>query len=217
MGGGEAMSYHLGDGIKFLRSLQAKTVDGIFTDPPWGPSPNVKIMGQERWTELLAELDAEAMRILKPGGRVLIWVGMRQLAATIKAISLLEYRWTLFVQYIPMRYIAALHSMFDPILFYMRPGDPLPQRANGQKIRQLYQKVSRGQRETLHPCARPFSTVKNLLSEWFDPGEYVVDPFAGSDTTGRASLELGLRWDSWELDPMMYKTGLTRHAQLWLW
>jgi DNA modification methylase len=29
------------DGIKFLKELPDKSVDGIFTDPPWGGEPKL--------------------------------------------------------------------------------------------------------------------------------------------------------------------------------
>lgn len=55
--------------------------------------------------------------------------------------------------------------------------------------------------------------MKEILKDCFRPDEYVIDPFAGSDTTGRAARELSLKWDSCEIDPKMYQTGIARHAQ----
>jgi DNA modification methylase len=41
----------------------------------------------------------------------------------------------------------------------------------------------------------------------------VIDPFAGSDTTGVACRELNLKYDTCEVDPKMYTTGVHRHKQ----
>lgn len=204
------MAYELRDGLKFMADLPSQSVDGIFTDPPWGSGPD--IVGQDHWKELLVEIDREGARILKPGGRCLIWVGMRMYADTVRQFTDLDYRWTVFCNYIPPRYIAGFESLMDPIILFQRRGDKYPMRE--KKIRQIYEKVSTGQKDTRHPCARPFSTVKTILLDWFDPGEYVIDPFAGSDTTGVACRLLNLKYDSSEIDPKMFMFGQQRHAEL---
>jgi len=57
-------------------------------------------------------------------------------------------------------------------------------------------------RETDHPCPRKIEHVKWLVVNLSDPGELVVDPFAGSGTTmaacfelGRKSISIELNWD----------------------
>lgn len=205
------MTYQLRDGLDFMKSLPDKSVDGIFTDPPWGKGP--EIIGQDIWLELLQALDKEGSRILRGGGRCLVWVGMRMLGDTVKQFSQLDYRWSVFVNYIPPRYIAGFESILDPILLFMNHGEKFPMRKDG-KLRQIYEKVSHGQRDTHHPCARPFITVKQILRDWFDEGEYVIDPFAGSDTTGVACRELNLKYDTCEVDPKMFMFGKKRNDEL---
>ena len=212
--------YHLMDGIEFLRSLPDKSVDGMFTDPPWGKTGArhrsfKKLEGEENWLQLIEMATDECARVFRPGARALIWMGMVHLAATIKAVKALEYRWTIFCLYVPARHVACFESRLDPILFFSRPEDPWPKRTKKQ-IRQIYQKVSSGKKDSLHPCSRPFRTVKHILRDWFDEEEYVIDPFAGSDTTGVACRCLNLKYDGCEIDPMMYQTGLERNKQVFL-
>jgi hypothetical protein len=38
---------HLGDGVAWLEAQPAGSLDGIFSDPPWGAGPD--IMGQATW------------------------------------------------------------------------------------------------------------------------------------------------------------------------
>jgi len=118
-----------------------------------------------------------------------------------------------FVNYIPSRYIAGFESILDPILFFAHKEDKYPMRKEG-KLRQIYEKVSQGQEDTHHPCARPFLTVKQILRDWFDEGEYVIDPFAGSDTTGVACRVLNLKYDTCEIDPKMFMFGKQRHDEM---
>lgn len=42
-----------------------------------------------------------------------------------------------------------------------------------------------------HPAMMPFWLASDLIRSWSNEGDLVVDPFAGSGTTGRAALRLG--------------------------
>lgn len=222
------MTYRLMDGIEFIKSLPDHSVDGIFTDPPWliknkngnrdkrfSKSRAPRFRNQERWEDLLTEMTDEAARVLKADvGRCFIWLGMTSVARALKAINSLEYRFMFFCYYVPPRYIAGFECSVDPIIYLAPKSAHWPSAKRGQRrIRTLYQHCSTGSKDTMHPCARPFKSVKDILRDLFEEGEYVIDPFAGSDTTGRAARELNLKWDSCEIDPEMYKTGLVRHSQ----
>lgn len=217
--------YRFQDGIEFLRSLPDQSVDGIFTDPPWGSGPD--IMGQANAPKLIADMFSEAERILKPNGRVLVWMGIRFIEMVMMAnwqVSLcegkivarkkLDYRWSIFCFYMPPRYFANMEAYADQILYFARsPQDSWPLKFNGKSLPQIYFKASAGKPDGIHPCSRPIKTIRDILLSWFRPGEYIIDPFAGSDTTGVACRELNLRYDSCEIDPIMYQAGLARHAQ----
>lgn len=206
------MPYHNCDGIKFLKSLKDQSVDGIFTDPPWGRGPDIR--GQRTWKNLVRQLDREAMRVLKPGGRVLIWVGTRMLSDLLNTMKHLEYRWCIYEMHIPSRYMAGFQIRLDPIVYFALPGTKyMNVGADGKKIDQIYQQISKGRSDTKHPCAREITTVRGILKSWFKEGEYIVDPFAGSDTLGFACRTLNNPYDSCEIDPKMYRYGQHRNSQ----
>jgi len=208
------MAYNLCDGIEFLRSLPDQSVDGIFTDPPWGSGPNIK--GQKIWKKLIRQMAGECLRILKPGARVLIWVGSRMVGETIWACrKSLEYKTFLICHYIPPRFIGCFYNDHDAILYFSRQGEKMFFR-KGKPILQYYVNPSTGRPDTKHPCPRPIKVVRKLINQFFEPGEYVIDPFAGSDTTGVACRELGLKYDTCELDPEMYQSGIDRNRQSFL-
>lgn len=46
-------------------------------------------------------------------------------------------------------------------------------------------------KETPHPNEKPLALVKKLVTLGTQPGETILDPFAGSGTTGRAAKDLG--------------------------
>lgn len=170
------MGYHLCDGIEFLRGLPSETVDGIFTDPPWGVRlssgfrghrrPDIMIQGQSNWLELIIAMTDEAAHVLKPGGKCLIWVGMRHLGGTIRAVNALEYRWAVLISYIPPRFLANFVSRFDPILYFARPESPWPGKGrSGKYIKQEYIKSSTGKKDSDHPCARPADIIRAIIND----------------------------------------------------
>lgn len=221
--------YRLTDGIEFMKSLPDHSVDGIFTDPPWAPARSsrrkystyiggyprnkVELRNAENWLEIIEQMTDQGVRVLRPTGRCLIWIGAIHLGPVCRAIKSLEYRWALTCRYMPPRYVGSLQSFTDFILIYLPFGASLPGKIDGLTKPQEYYSVSSGKKDTDHPCARPFRSVKDILRSWFREEEYVIDPFAGSDTTGRAARELNLKWDTCEIDPKMYRTGIERHRQ----
>lgn len=44
-----------------------------------------------------------------------------------------------------------------------------------------------------HPCPKPLPLMLEILEDFTDPDEVILDPFAGSGTTGVAALRLGRR------------------------
>jgi DNA modification methylase len=52
-----------------------------------------------------------------------------------------------------------------------------------------------------HPTTKPLPLMRELVSLFSDPGETILDPFAGSGSTGVACNQLGRRFLGWELSP----------------
>jgi modification methylase len=53
-----------------------------------------------------------------------------------------------------------------------------------------------------HPYASPTALVRRLITFYSDPGDLVVDPFAGGGTTLRVARRLGRRAVGYEIDPL---------------
>lgn len=53
----------------------------------------------------------------------------------------------------------------------------------------------------IHPARYPAELPRFFINLLTDPGDLVLDPFAGSNTTGAVAEDLGRRWMSVELDP----------------
>ena len=61
----------------------------------------------------------------------------------------------------------------------------------------------------VHPAQKPVSVMRWLVNALTRPGDLVVDPFAGSGTTGIAAVQLGRAFHGIETDAT-YRTDAER-------
>ena len=54
--------------------------------------------------------------------------------------------------------------------------------------------------------------MEALVRDFTEPGETILDPFAGSGTTGIACIRLGRNFVGWERDPRYHAIALRRLA-----
>jgi len=74
----ERFIVHTGDNLPILKTLADNSVDAIVTDPPAGIGFLGKEWdkdkgGRDKWIEWMAEVAAECLRVIKPGGHALVW------------------------------------------------------------------------------------------------------------------------------------------------
>lgn len=62
-------------------------------------------------------------------------------------------------------------------------------------------KSDRDTERTGHPTQKPSLLMEKLIADFTDPGDTILDPFAGSGTTGVAAIRLGRNFIGWERDP----------------
>jgi site-specific DNA-methyltransferase (adenine-specific) len=66
--------------------------------------------------------------------------------------------------------------------------------------------------ELHHPTMKPLPLMMQLVAQFSDPDELVLDPFAGSGTTAVACLRSGRRFIGSEIDPKYHALALERIA-----
>ncbi|MEX0714574.1 MAG: site-specific DNA-methyltransferase, partial [Pirellulales bacterium] len=57
-----------------------------------------------------------------------------------------------------------------------------------------YIKESKAQGQKVHPARFPAELPRFFIQFLTEPGDLVLDPFAGSNTTGAVAEKLGRRW-----------------------
>lgn len=66
-----------------------------------------------------------------------------------------------------------------------------------------------------HPTTKPKSLMRELLLDFTNTRQTILDPFMGSGTTGVAALQLGRKFIGIELDPDYFHVACKRVAEAW--
>lgn len=82
------------------------------------------------------------------------------------------------------------HYEHEPVFYGWTPG--AAHRPPHDIGRSSLLKHDRPQQSKLHPTMKPVALIENCLDNFHKPGDTVLDPFAGSGTTGIAAHRLGI-------------------------
>lgn len=186
-----------GDALAVLGTLEENSVDALLTDPPYcsgalseagkarAVSQGIENKRRNAWFEgdnmttaglayLLREVAREAYRILKPTGHALFFMDWRMAPNLVPAIESAGLRYQNLIVW--DKGSAGL------------AGSPEYASAAGSNV------IRTGRiRNRLHPTEKPVELIRQLLEVVVPVGGLVVDPFAGSGTTGVAAKLSGRR------------------------
>jgi ParB-like chromosome segregation protein Spo0J len=170
-----------GDFREVLADIPDGSVALVLTDPPYG----------EEYLPLWDDLGAFAARVLRPGGSLVAYSGQAMLPAVLGTLDRhLRYWWVLSLlhhhgpQQMQGKYI---NARWKPLLWFVR------ERRGWSRYVDDVLDGSRPRKE-LHPWAQGDGEIEPLILALTDPGDLVVDPFAGSGTVGVAATRLGRRF-----------------------
>lgn len=217
---GPGWELHLGDCIAGMRELPDDAVDVVITDPPYSQHTHAK-----EWTAYA--LNERAGRRFKNPAKSINFehITETQIASVVEECARVSRRWSLF-----FCDVESAHLWRSPSLEYVRTcfwtkPDSAPQfsgdrpgacveaivvlhrsgrkRWNGGGRRNVFTDSVNdfGRNDRPHPTTKPLSLMRELVSLFSDPDELILDPFAGSGSTGVACRQLGRRFLGWELNP----------------
>lgn len=169
-----------------LPPFSAPAPDTIITDPVW-PNARVEMAGSEDPEGLFRDLWAWANPLPK---RAAIHLGCdsdpRFLLAVPDVLPFFRVAW---LEYARMSYKGRLGNTGDVAYLF---GAPPASRPGHRIIPGRYTDTSpEGKGVVSHPSPRHVNHAKWLVRWWTDPGDVVLDPFAGSGTTLAACKALG--------------------------
>lgn len=224
---------HLGDCIEGMAALPARSVDYVITDPPYSAKVHAKTMrGASGWkgaisvsrnlgfdclsSETMAAAAAQFARLSKRWVAVFCDVESVHLWIASLTDAGLEYARTcawIKVGGAPQFTGDRPAVAFEAIVLAHRPGK---KRWNGGGKAGVYSfpiVLERGGDQSerrVHTTQKPEALMEALVRDFTDPGDLILDPFAGSGTTGVAALRNGRRFLGFERDPKYHEIATKR-------
>ena len=210
---------HHGEALAVLRSLPEHSVDALVTDPPYsgiadGRSANSKYQTTKtpRYPEFAGDnrdqrsyfiwwtlWGTECLRLLKPGAPVLVFSDWRQYPVVSDALQVAGFVWRGTLAWDKTRGAIPTRGRFRQQAEFILWGSagPFPKRDGvGARAGVFSCAPLAGGRH--HVVGKPVALMEQLV-EICPPGGWVLDPFAGSGSTGVGCLNTGRRFLGVEL------------------
>jgi site-specific DNA-methyltransferase (adenine-specific) len=200
-----------GDCLAVMPTFPDRCVDLVVTDPPYlvnYTDRSGRSIANDKNGDWLAPAFSEIYRVLRPNTFCISFYGWNKVdqffsawrAAGFRAVGHFVFAKsydskTRFVRY---RHESA---------YLLAKGMPeLPQNPPADVMRWTY--PGNG----YHPTQKPVEILTTLIEAFTKPGAIVMDPFAGSGSTGVAALQSGRRFVGIELDSRYHAAAIGRLA-----
>jgi len=229
----------LGDAREVLPTLKAERFAAIVTDPPYGMSQDgvtreragtVPLSSDAGEWDHLSETDAEALiefcapelfRLLRPGGALFLFPGDRLLPHWVLALKRAGFA-------LPRPYLLGWvkpnpapsvrkrgwRSALEYIIYALKPGPDVFNFLSDEEMTNALTFGPPGGSGRVHPTQKPLGLLKRLIEVATVPGDEVLDPFAGSGSTGEAALLLRRHALLIERDPTFHGLATRRIHQV---
>lgn len=231
---------HHGDALRVLPTLPAGSVDAVITDPPYSSGgafrsdrtqtvhakyvssyslaghqlagfsgDNRDQRGYLAWSTMWL---SECLRLLTPGGVCAVFTDWRQLPTTSDALQAAGLVWRGIVVWAKPngRRVQGRWANTCEYLVWgtngPRPLDALPGALVGHYVYSIPAAKDRH-----HPTEKPLDLMRQLV-QIVPPGGTILDPFAGSGTTGVAALAEGRGFIGIELSDHYHRIAEARLA-----
>jgi site-specific DNA-methyltransferase (adenine-specific) len=166
--------------------IAPRQYDFIITDPPY----------PKEYLNLYETLAIKAKTWLKPGGLLVAMCGQSYLSEIFTMMTKhMTYYWTACYltphQPTPLRQ-RNVNTTWKPLLMF----------ANGNYTGKIFGDVYKSDHneKAMHDWQQSESGMLAIMKQLCFPGQYILDPFVGSGTTGIAALEHGCLFDGLDVD-----------------
>ena len=182
-----------GDCLDVMRGMADKSVDLILTDPPYGIGLKYASYddSEENWLHLMERFIPEAIRVAK--------------MVIMPSCKINKLKW--IYQNYPPDWLICWYKGSPGHASYIGFNDWEPHLVYGRTKNRLYMhdyfqtKSSPEKGSHEHPCPKPIEWANWLIERATEEGMTVLDPFAGSGTTGVACKNLNRKFILIEKEP----------------
>ena len=212
------MELHNCDCREYLRGMESESVDFILTDPPYGINYQSnrrtktakfrKICGDEIVAG--AYVYGELFRVLKNNSACAVFCSWKNIEREIKKLEVLfniknvivwnkgggglgDLKHTLATDY---ELVIVCHKGLCPI--------------RGKRCGSVWNYGKVHNNAMAHPTEKPVELIASIVEKFSDEGGVVLDPFAGSGTTGLACKQTGRDFIGIEIDEEYYSIAKER-------
>lgn len=223
---------HHGDALEYMEVLADASVDHVITDPPYSAHVHANV----------GAVKTRPMDRSKGAGRITdLGFGHmtdEAMARSAHHFARIARRWVLVftdVESVPKWRTALEGAGLDYVRtgVWIKPGaapqfsgdrpgvgyesvvvmhQPGRKRWNGGGRHAVWTHPVVSTNDRVHTTQKPEALMASLVGDFTDPGETILDPFAGSGTTGVAALKVGRRFVGVEADATHHATASVRLA-----
>lgn len=166
-----------------LPMVEDESVDYIITDPPY----------PKEYIPLYEDLSRLAQRVLKANGSMIVMVGQSYLPEVIRLLGeYMSYHWCL--AYLtpggqsPQLWHKRTNTFWKPVLWYTK-GEYI-----GDYIGDVLKSPPNDNDKQFHEWGQSLGGMEDIVERFTNPGEVILDPFAGGGTTGVAAVLKGRKF-----------------------
>jgi hypothetical protein len=176
----DGVDLRIGDCRRVLADIPDNSVPLILTDPPYAAEAEPLY----RW---LAEWSA---RVLIPGGSLICYTGHWSINRDTRIFDeYLRYWWLLIMMHGQSQRLAGkfVIANFKPVLWYVKG-----HRRGRTLMPDILHSVQRD--KEMHDWGQGEGGVSQIIEHLTEPGELIIDPFAGTARWGNIAVSMGRRW-----------------------
>lgn len=220
----------LSDCLEHLRRIPEDSIDLIVTDPPYGLVSTTTItrhggkFGSSTDLDTKFEWDRpveyvwvkECLRVLRPAGVFISFYDRERIYEVIQTAKAnggvvrdigAWHKTNPVPQVRKVKWASAL-ELFAIIV--KGTGRHTFNWEHGYHHNVIVAPICAGKERTRHPTQKPLAVILPMIRYWSNPGDLVLDPFAGSGTTAVAAKALDRRFIAIERDPASVSIALQR-------
>jgi len=223
-----------GDSRSLIKEIPDHSVDFICTDPPYNlgkySTGNIELSWREDFNNDVAAWDHETLnplewrddflRVLAPKGNIFIFTSYNLLGSWHEVFDPIFDTFQFMVWHktnpAPKFRRAGFLNSCELIICLWNKGHTWNFGKQNEMHNFIETPICMGNerlKDPKHPTQKPLKVMRKLIELASQPGDVVLDPFAGVASTGVAALELGRRFIGMENDQKYFEASCKRLAE----
>jgi len=218
MKGGANMALINGDSLEFLKHAGAEKFDMVLTDPPylqnyasnragktWKFANEIKHDSPIYFPTIRDSIN-ECYRVLKPNTAAFFFCNTNAIDLFKQAIEEPGFKIKNIIIWNKGNHTAGdLEAALGHCYEFIILANKGRCKFNGKRIEDIVQFNRVPYNHAIHQNQKPQDLLRLLIEKWSEPGDLILDPFAGSGSTLMAAHGLGRYCTAIELDVDTYK------------